>query len=98
MTKLNTTTRVLATAFFLALASYATPSAADPSRTASAEERAACTPDVFRLCASEIPNVTRIIGCMKRNRPKLSPKCAAVFNVRAGKETATRSISAPAAN
>jgi hypothetical protein len=91
-------TRVLVTACFLALGTYSTPSAADPSRTATAEERAACTPDVFRLCASEIPNVTRIVACMKRQRPKLSPQCAAVFNARAGKETATRSISAPAAN
>ena len=98
MTRLSTATRVLATAFFLALASHATPSAADPSRTATAEARAACTPDVFRLCASEIPNVTRIIGCMKRNRPKLSPKCQAVFNDRTGKQTATRSLNAPATN
>ena len=47
----------------------------------------------------EIPNVTRIIACMKRERPKLSPACAAFFNARAGApQTATRSIGAPNAN
>lgn len=91
-------TRLLAYACFLAFTSYAMPSAAQ-GVTATAEERAACTPDVFRLCSSEIPNVTRIIACMKRERPKLSPACAAFFNARAGApQTATRSIGAPAVN
>jgi hypothetical protein len=58
----------------LVIAGYAAPSAA-----ATAEERQACTPDVFRLCSSEIPNVPKITACMKQNRSKLSPACAAVF-------------------
>ena len=53
-------------------------SPATPSVAATAEERAACTPDVFRLCSSDIPNVERIVACMKRERSKLSPACAAV--------------------
>ena len=65
----------IASALILAASCHATPGAA-----ATAEERAACTPDVFRLCSSEIPNVERIIACMKRERPKLSPACRAVFN------------------
>jgi len=45
------------------------------------EQRAACTPDVFRLCSSEIPNVDRIIVCMTVKKASLSPACrAAVFN------------------
>jgi hypothetical protein len=64
---------------------------------ATAQERAACTPDVFRLCSSEIPNVTKIVACMKRQRSKLSPACAAVFKPKA--ETAsTRSLAAPSTN
>jgi hypothetical protein len=35
-------------------------------------ERAACTPDVFRLCSSEIPNIDRIIACMNAKRASLS--------------------------
>lgn len=66
---------------------------AAPAVAATAEERAACTPDVFRLCSSEIPSVERIVACMKRERPKLSPACAKVFNPD-GTKTATRSVSA----
>jgi len=55
------------------VASYVTPSAA-----ATAEERLACTPDVLRLCSSDIPNVERMVACMKRERSQLSPQCAAV--------------------
>ena len=43
------------------------------------EERGACTPDVFRLCGSEIPNVDRIIACMKSKRASLSSACRLVF-------------------
>jgi len=59
-----------------AMTSFATQSFA----LGSAEERAACTPDVFRLCSSEIPNVDRIVACMKRETPRLSPGCRAVFH------------------
>ena len=65
-----------------------------PVLAATAEERAACTPDVFRLCSSEIPNVERIVACMKRERPKLSPTCARVFRPDGENKTATRSLSA----
>ena len=57
----------------IVVASYVTPSAA-----ATPEERVACTPDVLRLCSSDIPNVERVVACMKRERSKLSPGCAAV--------------------
>jgi len=43
-------------------------------------ERAACTPDVFRLCSSEIPNISRIIACMKAKKSSLSPACRLVFD------------------
>jgi hypothetical protein len=46
---------------------------------ASAQQRAACTPDVWRLCAGEIPNVSKIIACMQKKRDQLSPACSAVF-------------------
>jgi len=41
-------------------------------------ERAACTPDVVRLCGSEIPNVDRVIACMKAKRANLSVPCKLV--------------------
>jgi hypothetical protein len=43
------------------------------------EARAACTGDVFRLCWSEIPNVTRIVGCLQREKRQLSAGCRQVF-------------------
>ena len=46
------------------------------------DQRAACTPDVFRLCGSEIPNVDRIVACLKKEKPNLSKDCRAVFNTR----------------
>ena len=38
----------------------------------SAEAQSMCTGDAFRLCSSEIPNVDRIVACLKRERPNLS--------------------------
>ena len=45
----------------------------------TAEQRKACTPDVYRLCAGEIPNVRAITACLRRQKASLSPACAAVF-------------------
>jgi len=46
------------------------------------DQRAACTPDVFRLCGADIPNVDRIVACLKKEKPNLSKDCKAVFNAR----------------
>lgn len=58
------------------LISFTAPSSAE---VATAEQRAACTPDAFRLCSSEIPSIPGITACMKKNFEKLSPGCKAVF-------------------
>ncbi len=65
-----------ATLLALMLAVPAGPSLA----LGTAEQRAACTPDAFRLCGAEIPNVPKIIACMKRKKAELSPACRAVFH------------------
>ena len=39
------------------------------------EQRRACTPDVYRLCAGEIPNVRAITACLVRQKGNLSPSC-----------------------
>lgn len=51
-----------------ALAALATP-----------EQRRACTPDVYRLCPGEIPNVRAITACLRRQKASLSEACRAVF-------------------
>ena len=43
------------------------------------EQQLACTPDVFRLCGSEIPDVTRIVACLRQNTAQLGDACKAVF-------------------
>jgi hypothetical protein len=43
------------------------------------EQRAACTRDAFRLCASDIPDATRVESCLRRKRPDLSPACRSAF-------------------
>jgi hypothetical protein len=43
------------------------------------EMQQACTPDVMRLCNADVPDVDKIVACMKRNRANLSPACGAVF-------------------
>ena len=42
-------------------------------------QRKACTPDVYRLCAGEIPNVRAITACLRRQKGSLSSACAALF-------------------
>jgi hypothetical protein len=43
------------------------------------EQQMACTPDVWRLCSDQIPDVSRITACLQQNTPQLSSACRAVF-------------------
>ena len=49
---------------------------------ATPEQKRACTPDVYRLCAGEIPNVKAITACLRRQKANLSEGCRAVFDQR----------------
>src|SRR2546423_1458337 len=42
-------------------------------------QQMACTPDVWRLCSAQVPDVDRIVACLRRNTPQLSRGCRAVF-------------------
>jgi len=67
----------LALAFGLFLALFAAGSAsAEPG---TPEQKRACTPDVYRLCPGEIPNVRAITACLRRQKASLSEACRAVF-------------------
>jgi hypothetical protein len=46
---------------------------------ATPEQKKACTPDVYRLCPGEIPNVRAITACLRRQKSRLSDACRAVF-------------------
>ena len=67
--------RTATSGFFLALLAAGSASA----QQGTAEQRRACTPDVYRLCAGEIPNARAITACLRRQKASLSPACAAVF-------------------
>ena len=67
----------LAAALALLVALFAAGSAsADP---ATPEQKRACTPGVYRLCAGEIPNARAITACLRRQKASLSDACRAVF-------------------
>jgi hypothetical protein len=69
---------VLALGFLFGL--FATNSAF--AELATPEQKRACTPDVYRLCAGEIPNVKAITACLRRQKANLSEACRAVFDQR----------------
>jgi hypothetical protein len=56
------------------------------------EQQLACTPDVWRLCGDQIPDVNRIVACLRQNTPQLSGGCRAVFesNASAPEQVAPR--------
>lgn len=59
------------------------PTLAEPS----AAQRAACTPDVMRLCASAIPNVGAIKTCLRAQRASLSAECRVAVDAGDGPRT-----------
>ena len=76
----------LASAFYLAagLLICAAPARAQDERFVNdvdSKQRAACTPDVQRLCNQYIPDVQQIVACLKQQQASLSPACADVFSV-----------------
>jgi hypothetical protein len=54
------------------------------------EQQMACTPDVWRLCGEQIPDVSRIVACLRQNTPQLSNGCRAVFESQADAQPAPR--------
>ena len=54
------------------------------------EQQMACTPDVWRLCGDQIPDVSRIVACLRQNTPQLSNNCRAVFETNAEQQQANR--------
>jgi hypothetical protein len=56
----------------------------------SYEQQLACTPDVWRLCGDRVPDVSRIVACLRDNTPRLSSGCRAVFESSAEQQQAYR--------
>jgi hypothetical protein len=73
-----TSLRISRTAILFAVA-VAVTSASKPGFAFTAEAQQMCTGDAFRLCSSEIPDVSRVAACMHRQRANLSAGCRAVM-------------------
>src|SRR5207248_3833696 len=43
------------------------------------KQQMACTPDVWRLCSAQVPDVNRIVACLQRNSQQLSGPCRAAI-------------------
>jgi hypothetical protein len=54
------------------------------------EQQMACTPDVWRLCSDQVPDVNRIVACLRQNTSQLSNGCRAVFDSNAEQQQASR--------
>ena len=44
------------------------------------EQRAACTPDAFRLCSAFIPDANEVTICLRQTHAELSDACRAVVD------------------
>ncbi len=79
MSKISSQFNLRTALFGLAIAGSLTAfaSAADAY---TSQQRIACTPDAFRLCSSEIPNIDGITACMRKQKSSLSAACKAVFD------------------
>jgi len=64
----------------LVLAASFSAVASTSSFAFSAEAQQMCTGDAFRLCSSEIPNISKITACMVKQRANLSSGCRAVMD------------------
>jgi hypothetical protein len=64
----------------LVLAASFSAAASTSSFAFSAEAQQMCTGDAFRLCSSEIPNISKITACMMKQRASLSSGCRAVMD------------------
>jgi hypothetical protein len=73
-------TKLVVLSLVLPLAGMLMPSAgsAEPYK-GTWEQQMACTPDVWRLCGAAIPDVDRIVACLRQNTSSLSDGCRAVF-------------------
>lgn len=67
----------------LALMLCSTAASAQDNR-GTPEQRAACGPDAFRLCAGYIPDASRVEQCLRQNKSDLSDACRSVFEQSAG--------------
>jgi hypothetical protein len=70
---------VIAAGVALMIAGATAASAQNYDSISTPEQRRACSPDVYRLCAGEIPSVPKITACLRRKKASLSDACRAAM-------------------
>jgi hypothetical protein len=76
---MNMRTERIALGVALAVGVLAQNAASAQEYRGTMEQQMACTPDVWRLCSDQIPDVNRIVACLQQNTAQLSGGCRAVF-------------------
>jgi hypothetical protein len=79
MTYFQIKTTICRTSLILAVAVFSFSALSTSSFAFSSEAQQMCTGDAMRLCSSEIPNVSRITACMRKQRANLSAGCRTVL-------------------
>ncbi len=70
---------LIAACFALTMIGIVPASAQNYDSISTAGQRRACTPDVYRLCAGEIPSVPKITACLRRKKASVSEACRAAM-------------------
>ncbi len=85
----NSFTRKIRQAGLMLAIAFTVSAVSSPSFafSVSPEGRALCTGDAYRLCSSEIPNISKITSCMLAKKAQLSAPCRDFIN----KQIAARS-------
>ena len=71
--------RLVAASLVLAMVGATPALAQNYDAISTPAQRRACTPDVYRLCAGEIPSVPKITACLRRKKASLSDACRAAM-------------------
>ncbi|MBH5400665.1 hypothetical protein HZZ13_23125 [Bradyrhizobium sp. CNPSo 4010] len=66
--------------FVTVLVALGSAAATAQENQGTAEQRAACTPDAFRLCSAYIPDPSGVEACLRHRKSELSEACRAVFD------------------
>ena len=80
MTTFSNTETIRQAGLILAFAVSISALSSTSSFAFSAEAQQMCTGDAFRLCSSEIPNISKITACMMKQRASLTPGCRPVMD------------------
>nr|WP_271613402.1 hypothetical protein [Bradyrhizobium sp. CCBAU 51627] len=73
-------TRLTKALFAAVLVALGGAAASAQENQGTPEQRAACTPDAFRLCGSYIPDPSGVEACLRQRKSELSEACRAVFD------------------